>query len=81
MNYLVEKYDSTLKQTMVQLGALEKLTQARLKAIKRVRAEHKKVNDKAAKEKEVFQVKFEELEGKLKSDRASRKELAWEKAR
>nr|VDD55285.1 unnamed protein product [Brassica oleracea] len=59
---------------MVQLGASEKLAQARLKAIERVRAEHKKANDKAAKEKE-------ELEGKLKSDRVSRKELAWEKAR
>ncbi|KAF3494531.1 hypothetical protein DY000_02054176 [Brassica cretica] len=81
MNYLVENYDITLKQTMVQLGASEKLAQARLKAIERVRAEHKKANDKAAKEKEVLRVKFEELEGKLKSDRVSRKELAWEKAR
>ncbi|KAF3570928.1 hypothetical protein F2Q69_00060217 [Brassica cretica] len=81
MNYLVENYDITLKQTMVQLGASEKLAQVRLKAIERVRAEHKKANDKAAKEKEVLRVKFEELEGKLKSDRVSRKELAWEKAR
>lgn len=63
MNFLVEKYDSTLKQTMVQLGAAEKLAQARLKAVERVRAEHKKANDKAAKEKEVLRVKFEELEG------------------
>ncbi|KAF2541264.1 hypothetical protein F2Q68_00031965 [Brassica cretica] len=52
MNFLVEKYDSTLKQTMVQPGASEKLAQARLKAIERVRAEHKKANEKAAKEKE-----------------------------
>ncbi|KAF2593480.1 hypothetical protein F2Q70_00042774 [Brassica cretica] len=35
MNFLVEKYDSTLKQTMVQLGAAEKLAQARLKAVER----------------------------------------------
>ncbi|KAF3542718.1 hypothetical protein DY000_02006331 [Brassica cretica] len=62
MNFLVEKYDSTLKQTMVQLGASEKLAQARLKAIKRVRAEHKKANDKAAEEKEILRAKFEELE-------------------
>ncbi|KAF3549682.1 hypothetical protein DY000_02010127 [Brassica cretica] len=81
MNYLVEKFDSTLKQTMVQLGVSEKLVQARLKAIERVRAEHKKANDKAAEEKEVLRVKFEELEGKLNSDRTSKKELAREKAR
>ncbi|KAF2531117.1 hypothetical protein F2Q70_00031930 [Brassica cretica] len=76
MNFLVEKYDSALKQTMIQLGSSEKLAQARLKAIERVRAEHKKANEKAAKEKEIFRVKFEELEGKLKSARAARKELA-----
>ena len=67
MNFLVEKYDSALKQTMIQLGSSEKLAQARLKAIERVRDEHKKANEKAAKEKEVLRVKFEELEGKLKS--------------
>ena len=52
-----------------------------MKAIERVRTEHKKSNDKAAKEKEVLRVKFKELEGKLKSDRASKKELAREKTR
>lgn len=76
MNFLVKKYDSTLKQTMVQLGASEKLAQARLTAIERVRAEHKKANDKAAEEKEILRAKFEELEGKLKFVRASKKELA-----
>ncbi|KAF3594704.1 hypothetical protein DY000_02024556 [Brassica cretica] len=75
MNFLVEKYDSALKQTMIQLGSSEKLAQARLKAIERVREEHKKANEKAAKEKEILRVKFEELEGKLKSARAARKEL------
>ncbi|KAF3530522.1 hypothetical protein DY000_02041390 [Brassica cretica] len=45
------------------------------------KTEHKKANDKAAKEKEVLREKFEELEGKLKSDRASKKELAREKTR
>ncbi|KAF3572802.1 hypothetical protein F2Q69_00060120 [Brassica cretica] len=79
MNFLVEKYDSTLKQTMIQLGSSEKLAQARLKAIERVRAEHKKANEETVKEKEVLRVKFEELEGKLKSDRAAKKELAREK--
>ncbi|KAH0869700.1 hypothetical protein HID58_076722 [Brassica napus] len=54
MNFLVEKYDSTLKQTMIQLGSSEKLAQARLKAIERVRAEHKKANEKAAEEKEIL---------------------------
>ncbi|KAF2576259.1 hypothetical protein F2Q70_00001626 [Brassica cretica] len=78
MNFLVEKYDSALKQTMIQLGSSEKLAQARLKAIERVRAEHKKANEKAAKEKEVLRVKFEELEGKLKSAGAAKKELARE---
>ncbi|KAF3576119.1 hypothetical protein DY000_02031713 [Brassica cretica] len=78
MNSLVEKYDSALKQTMIQLGSSEKHAQARLKAIERVRAEHKKANEKAAKEKEVLQVKFEELEGKLKSAGAAKKELARE---
>ena len=81
MNFLVEKYDSALKQTMIQLGSSEKLAQARLKAIERVRAEHKKANEKAEKEKEILRVKFEELEGKLKSDRAAKKELARENTR
>ena len=76
MNFLVEKYDSALKQTMIQLGSSEKLTQARLKAIERVRDEHKKANEKAAKEKEVLRVKFEEQEGRLKSAGAAKKELA-----
>ncbi|KAF3556016.1 hypothetical protein F2Q69_00015986 [Brassica cretica] len=81
MNFLVEKYDSALKQTMIQLGSSEKLARARLKAIERVRAEHKKANEKAAKEKEVLRVKFEELEGKLKSAGAAKKELARENTR
>ncbi|KAF2560455.1 hypothetical protein F2Q70_00017189 [Brassica cretica] len=116
MKFLVEKYDNTLKQTMVQLGASQKLAQARLKVIERVRAEHEKANDKAAKEKEVLRIedlyfkdeyidaafvrkrsdgsmnflveKYDstlkqmmELEGKLKSDRASKKELTLEKTR
>ncbi|KAF2599329.1 hypothetical protein F2Q68_00011181 [Brassica cretica] len=81
MNFLVEKYDSALKQTMIQLGSSEKLAQARLKAIERVREEHKKANEKAAKEEEILRVKFEELEGKLKSARAARKELTRENTR
>ncbi|KAF2552290.1 hypothetical protein F2Q68_00035797 [Brassica cretica] len=81
MNVRVEKYDSALKQTMIQLGTSEKLAQARLKAIERVRAEHKKANEKAAKKKEILRVKFEELEGKLKSARAAKKELARENTR
>ncbi|KAG2247972.1 hypothetical protein Bca52824_087600 [Brassica carinata] len=64
--------------SMIQLGSSEKLAQARLKAIERVRAEHKKANEKAAEEKEILRVKFEELEGKLKSARAARKELTQE---
>ncbi|KAF2569078.1 hypothetical protein F2Q68_00025752 [Brassica cretica] len=78
MNFLVEKYDSALKQTMIQLGSSEKLAQARLNAIERIKAEHKKANEKAAKEKEVLRVRFEELEGKLKSAGAAKKELARE---
>ncbi|XP_013632981.1 PREDICTED: serrate RNA effector molecule homolog [Brassica oleracea var. oleracea] len=81
MNFLVEKYDSALKQTMIQLGSSEKLAQARLKAIERVRDEHKKANEKAAKEKEVLRAKFKELEGKLKSACAAKKELARENTR
>ena len=65
---------------MIQLGYSEKLAQARLKAIESVRAEHKKANEETVKEKEVLRVKFEELECKLKSDRAAKKELAREKA-
>ncbi|XP_048611642.1 uncharacterized protein LOC125585947 [Brassica napus] len=75
------KYDSALKQTMIQLGSSEKLAQSRLKAIERVRDEHKKANEKAEKEKEVLRVKFEELEGKLKSAGAAKKELARENTR
>ncbi|KAF3594702.1 hypothetical protein DY000_02024554 [Brassica cretica] len=81
MNFLVEKYDNALKQTMIQLGSSEKLAQARVKAIERVRAGHKKANEKVAKEKEILRVKFQELEGKLKSARAAKKELARENTR
>ncbi|KAH0897676.1 hypothetical protein HID58_047244 [Brassica napus] len=56
MNFLVEKYDSALKQTMIQLGSSEKLAQTRLKVTERVRAEHKKANEKAAEEKEILRV-------------------------
>ncbi|KAF3536648.1 hypothetical protein F2Q69_00024110 [Brassica cretica] len=66
---------------MIQLRSSEKLAQARLKAIERVMAEHKKANEKAAKEKEVLRVKFEELEGKLKSAGTAKKELARENTR
>ncbi|KAG2250678.1 hypothetical protein Bca52824_080814 [Brassica carinata] len=79
MNFLVERYDTTLKQTMVQLGAADKLAATRLKVIERVRAELKQGNEKAAKEKEVLRVKFEELENKLKTHRAAKKELVREK--
>ncbi|KAH0863672.1 hypothetical protein HID58_080883 [Brassica napus] len=54
MNFLVEKYDSALKQTMIQLGSSEKHAHTRLKVIERVRAEHKKANEKAAEEKEIL---------------------------
>ncbi|XP_033141428.1 uncharacterized protein LOC103853772 [Brassica rapa] len=81
MNYLVEKYDSTLKQTMIQLGTSDKLARTRLGVIERLRAENKKASDKAAKEKEVLRVKFEELEGKLKSDRLAKKDALREKTR
>ncbi|KAF3585517.1 hypothetical protein F2Q69_00030469 [Brassica cretica] len=56
-----KRYDSALKQTMIQLGAAEKLARTRLSAIERLWAENKKANDKAAEEKEVLRVKFEEL--------------------
>lgn len=81
MNYLVEKYDSTLKQTMIQLGASDKLARTRLSVIERLRAENKKAGDKAAKEKEVLRVKFEELEDKLRSDRLAKKDALREKTR
>ena len=80
MNFLVERYDTTLKQTMAQLGAADKLAATRLKVIERVRAELKQGSEKAAKEKEVLRIKFEELETKLKADRAAKKELVREKA-
>ncbi|KAG2323369.1 hypothetical protein Bca4012_058862 [Brassica carinata] len=81
MNYLVEKYDSALKQTMIELGLSQKLTRVRGSALERIRDEQKKAKDQAAEEKEVLRVKFEELEGKLKSDRAVKKELVREKDR
>ncbi|KAH0899676.1 hypothetical protein HID58_049244, partial [Brassica napus] len=61
MNFLVEKYDSALKQTMIQLGSSEKLAQTRLKVIERVRAEHKKANEKAAEEKEILRRETENV--------------------
>ncbi|KAG5397178.1 hypothetical protein IGI04_018992 [Brassica rapa subsp. trilocularis] len=79
MNFLVERYDTALKQTMAQLGAADKLAATRLKVIEKVRAELKQSNEKAATEKEVLRVKFEELENKLKADRAAKKELVREK--
>ncbi|KAF2594037.1 hypothetical protein F2Q70_00042364 [Brassica cretica] len=45
-----------------------------------LRAEHKKANEKAAEEKEILRVRFEELEGKLKSSSVARKELVREKS-
>ncbi|KAF3540148.1 hypothetical protein F2Q69_00022272 [Brassica cretica] len=81
MNYLVEKYDSALKQMMIQLGASEKLARARLGAIERMRAKNKKAGDMVDEEKEILRVKFEELEGKLKSGKAAKKKLTQEKAR
>ncbi|XP_013616927.1 PREDICTED: uncharacterized abhydrolase domain-containing protein DDB_G0269086-like [Brassica oleracea var. oleracea] len=65
-------------EAVIQLGSSEKLAQSRLKAIERVREEHKKANERAAKEKDILRVKFEELEGKLKSAGAARKELTRE---
>ncbi|KAH0896292.1 LOW QUALITY PROTEIN: hypothetical protein HID58_045860, partial [Brassica napus] len=50
-------------EAVIQLGSSEKLAQSRLKAIERVREEHKKANERAAKEKDILRVKFEELEG------------------
>ena len=49
--------------------------------IERIRTENKKASDKAAKEKEVLRVKFEELEEKLKSDRLAKKEALRENTR
>ena len=66
---------------MIQLGTAEKLARTRLSEIERLWAENKKANDKAAEEKEVLRVKFEELEGNLKSDRLAKKELMHEKTR
>ncbi|WZZ66464.1 hypothetical protein YC2023_077834 [Brassica napus] len=80
MNYLVDKYDSAFKQTMIQLGASEKLARTRLSVIERLCAENKKASDKAAEEKEVLRAKFEELEGKLKTNRLAKKEVMREKA-
>ncbi|KAF2562746.1 hypothetical protein F2Q70_00017186 [Brassica cretica] len=79
MNHLVEKYDSTLN-TMIQLGASEKLAHTRLSAIERIRAEHKKADEKVAKEKEILRAKFKELEGKFRSGKAAKKKLVQEKA-
>ena len=80
MNYLVDKYDSAFKQTMIQLGTSEKLARTRLSVIERLRAENKKASDKAVEEKEVLRAKFEELEGKLKTNRLAKKEVMREKA-
>ncbi|XP_009124798.1 uncharacterized protein LOC103849824 [Brassica rapa] len=53
----------------------------KLSVIERIRTENKKASDKAAKEKEVLRVKFEELEEKLKSDRLAKKEALRENTR
>ncbi|KAL0682999.1 hypothetical protein Bca4012_049847 [Brassica carinata] len=75
MNVLVERYDTTLKQTMVELGASTKLAKTRLGVIERLRAESKRVSEKTLEEKEILRVKFEDLEAKLAADRAAKKEL------
>lgn len=61
MNVLVEKYDRTLKQTIVELGAAQNLAHTRLGVIERLRAEQKKANEKTLEETEILRVKFEEL--------------------
>ncbi|KAF2543021.1 hypothetical protein F2Q68_00030559 [Brassica cretica] len=64
MNYLVEKYDRTLKQTMIQLGASEKLARARLSVIERLRAENKKASDKRLRRKKFFELNLKSLKEK-----------------
>ncbi|KAF8108242.1 hypothetical protein N665_0113s0031 [Sinapis alba] len=83
MNFLIEKYDTTLKQTMAQLGSAEKLARLRERAIVRIRDEHKEATEKASakstEEKEILRAKFDELRNKLLSSYAEKKELAREK--
>lgn len=80
MNFLVEKYESTRKQTMIQLGSAEKLARVQKRAIIRIWAEQKAASDKAAEVQEIVQVKFEELKGTLTSSQAARKEMSREKS-
>ncbi|KAG5410244.1 hypothetical protein IGI04_006563 [Brassica rapa subsp. trilocularis] len=79
MNYLVEKYDTTLKQTMVQLGASEKLARTRLgKEVLRVKFEEledKLRSDRLAKKDALREkTRLERLVASLENEKAELEE-------
>lgn len=91
MNFVIQKYDMALKDTLAQLGKAEKLARAKDAALLRKLSEFKKVMDKVVKErdrllagktaqKERFMGKFGELKNKFKSSRENVKELEREKS-
>lgn len=91
MNYVIEKYDSALKETLTKLKKAEKLARVKDTALNRKKGEFKAIIDKAAEEqsrllaektaqKAKFMEKFEELKGKFKSSREKVKGLEREKA-
>lgn len=80
MNLMVKGYDTELKRTVIQLAAAEKLARLRESAIDRVRGELQKEKDKAAADKEVLRVKFDELKEKLLTFQSEKKKLKEENA-
>lgn len=91
MNFIIEKYDTTLKEILTQLGQDEKLAQVKYVALVRKGKDFKEVSEKAISErdqaiarkkaqKEKFVEKPEELRGLLASSREVTKELEREKA-
>ena len=91
MNYIIEKYDTVLKETLAKLKKAEKLARAKDAALTRKTGEFKKFVDESAVEKDQqleekttqkvkFLEKFGELNDKFKSSREKNKGLEREKA-
>ncbi|XP_013624488.1 PREDICTED: uncharacterized protein LOC106330591 [Brassica oleracea var. oleracea] len=91
MNYVIKKYDSALKETIIKLKKAEKLARVKDLALNRKIVEFKAIIDKTAKEhnrlleertaqKTKFAEKLEELKGKIHSSREKVEELEREKA-
>lgn len=78
MNFVIEKYDSNLKQTFVQLGRSERLVETRNTSIARAKEYLNgaiKERDRAVIQKKPIKKKSADLEAELKVAREESEEL------